>query len=797
MGTDAVITRKAPPAWGKSLVILGLLTLWAWSVQAGWAQAPDGEDIVTDVIPYGNRLVPSDKILRMVNTKPGSVFSYHTLQEDVTRLSASRLFKNVSADKKMVIDERTGQSRLVVYIYAQEFPSMVKEVIYKNAHHISKKDLEEMTKIREGMPLDPSLNKKACWEIQETLKKKGRYFASVTLEEGYKAEDTKVVFNITEGPVVRVRSTNFTGNEKLASAARCRTQLESSRPFLWLIGGDFNPGKADEDIRKLQEYYNNNGYLGVVVSREMKFSDDFQWVDLTYHLHEGPQFHVKNVQVDGLKLLTTQQVSSIIQVRDGDAYNELKVATDMRNITDYGGWRGYKVEVKKEIYKTGPEVVGVQYEVQETRPFKVGQVIIVGNEVTQDRIIRRAIDLYPGQLIQYPELRRAEANLARTGLFEMKPDEGIRPTITVLDGPPGSDYKDILVQVKEAKTGSLMLGGGVNSDNGVFGSIVLNEKNFNILRWPTSWDDILDGRAWRGAGQEFRIEAVPGNVLQRYTISFREPMLFDRPYSMTDGIYYWDRAYNEYTETRYGGRITFGHAFTKEIGVALGVRIEDVNVYNVGANLGTPAPVDYTSVEGTHFQVVPRLGVTYDTRNSALRPSEGGIAEAAVEYGFGDFNFPILNLTASRYFTLFKRPDDSGKQVLALRSSVSWAGDQTPVYERFFAGGYQSLRGFQFRGVGPFVNGYNVGGDFMFLNSIEYQIPVVASDALYFVTFIDSGTVESTASIQNYRVSAGFGVRIAIPQLGPVPIALDFGFPITHGPGDLQQVFSFWIGMFR
>jgi len=134
---------------------------------------------------------------------------------------------------------------------------------------------------------------------------------------------------------------------------------------------------------------------------------------------------------------------------------------------------------------------------------------------------------------------------------------------------------------------------------------------------------------------------------------------------------------------------------------------------------------------------------------------------------------------------------------VALRSLLGYAGPDTPVYERFFAGGFQSLRGFQFRGVGPYINGFNVGGDFMWLNSVEYQIPVKANDQLYFVTFLDTGTVEPDVSLRNYRVSVGAGVRIMIPQLGPVPLALDFGVPLVQGPGDHRQLVSFWVGMFR
>ena len=122
----------------------------------------------------------------------------------------------------------------------------------------------------------------------------------------------------------------------------------------------------------------------------------------------------------------------------------------------------------------------------------------------------------------------------------------------------------------------------------------------------------------------------------------------------------------------------------------------------------------------------------------------------------------------------------------------------TPVYERFFAGGFTTIRGFQFRGVGPDIDGYKIGGDFLLLNSLEYQIPVKANDQIYFVGFVDSGTVQPRfGPITDYRVAAGFGVRFVLPMLGPVPIALDFGFPIVKAPWDVTQMFNFWMGFSR
>ena len=789
-GPDGVSDRKPQSAARKALGLCALLALGALAVSHGEAQTTNGQVQVADVIVTGNRNISTDRIMSFIKIRAGNQYSREQLKdlllEDDRRLIDTRMFKNVVPQTKDLPDGRVN-----VFFTVQENPNLIQDVIYKNANHLNKKELEELTRLRKGLPLDPVTNRKAVYAIQDALKKQGRYFANVVLEEGGDLGDHRVVFNITEGAVVHVTHIRFVGNHDLATAQRLKTQIDSGTAFLGLLGGKLIPAMIDSDVLKLEEYYKANGYMDVRVTRELIFNDDFRTVTVVFHIHEGQKFRIENVVVEGARRFSAEEINSIPRAKKGEYYKEPVVTADIRNITDYFGWRAEKVMVKKELYFPEPGLVRVVYEVEEMPPAKVGNVFIVGNDVTQDRVIRRVIQVYPGQDLRYPELRLAENDLARLGIFNTDPEKGIRPTLAVLE--TDSPYKDILVQVQEQPTGSLMFGAGINSNAGLVGSIVLNEKNFDPWRFPTSLADIWEGRAWRGAGDELRIEAVPGTQLQRYSATFRNPFLFDLPYSMTDSAYYYQRIFNEDTESRFGGRVTFGHQLNRAWSVAVGGRIENVAINNISIF----APPDYTSVEGNNFLIAPNMSVTRDTRDSFLRPTEGSIVTASFEEGFGSFTFPVFNLDASKYFTTFQRADGSGKQVIRLHSQFGWAGTETPVYERFFAGGFQSIRGFQFRGVGPFINGFNVGGDFMLLNSLEYQIPILANDNLYMVAFVDSGTVESRISISDYRVAAGFGFRITVPMLGPVPIALDFGFPIVRGPDDRTQLFSFWVGLFR
>jgi outer membrane protein insertion porin family len=152
-----------------------------------------------------------------------------------------------------------------------------------------------------------------------------------------------------------------------------------------------------------------------------------------------------------------------------------------------------------------------------------------------------------------------------------------------------------------------------------------------------------------------------------------------------------------------------------------------------------------------------------------------------------------------RYFMLHERPDSSGRWVLGFRSAASWTDIDTPIFERYYAGGFTTLRGFDFRGVSPRHDGWAVGGNFEMYNSAELLFPLTADDMIRGVVFVDTGCVQSRIDdwSQKYRIAPGVGVRISIPFMGPAPIAFDFAFPVTKDPSDVTNIFSFYVGFMR
>ena len=256
--------------------------------------------------------------------------------------------------------------------------------------------------------------------------------------------------------------------------------------------------------------------------------------------------------------------------------------------------------------------------------------------------------------------------------------------------PPG--FVDLDVSATEARTGRLMVGAGVNSSSGVVGNIVLSEDNFDISRVPTSWADIANGTAFRGAGQKLRIEAVPGNVVSRYLVSWTDPYFLDTDYSLGLSGFYFQRYYTDWNEERAGGRVNVGRQLTPYLGIGAVFRGEDVQISN--QHIPTPALLQRVVGDNTLLTIGGTL--TYDRRDSSLLPSEGQYAQLSYTQGIGEFIYPRVDLEATQFFTLNSRPDGTGKQILSIGGQLGFTGDDTPIFERYYAGGFQSLRGFAF-----------------------------------------------------------------------------------------------------
>jgi len=380
------------------------------------------------------------------------------------------------------------------------------------------------------------------------------------------------------------------------------------------------------------------------------------------------------------------------------------------------------------------------------------------------------------------------------------PGEGglFRPGSPFLAGPGDAELTRPLplrVVAEETQTGRLMFGVGINSDAGLVGSIVVDEQNFDWRRVPRSWADVRNATAFRGAGQRFRLEAVPGTEVQRYMVSFQEPYLAATNVSLGLSGFFYDRRYLEWDEQRIGGRVSLGYQFTHDLSGTFAFRGAKINIHDVI----DPTLPELAEVEGDNSLYGFGFTLTHDTRDNAFLATEGHLLQLSFEQVIGSFEYARAEIEWRRYFLLHERPDGSGRHVLQLASRFAWTGDDTPIYDHYYAGGFSTIRGYDYRGASPRKNGIAVGGHFMLLNTVQYMFPITADDMLRAVVFLDTGTIEPEIDdwSDRYRVSPGFGLRITIPAMGPAPIALDFAFPIRGNAHDDEEVFAFFVGLNR
>jgi len=413
-----------------------------------------------------------------------------------------------------------------------------------------------------------------------------------------------------------------------------------------------------------------------------------------------------------------------------------------------------------------------------------------GNFTTQEKCVRRELRFYPEDLYDITQIQAAEQRLKGTGLFSAA-------TIVPTGNQPG--VRDVLVTVEESpRTNQFIAGMGASSDNGLMGNIVLENTNFDLFDRPRSWSEFFKGRSFRGAGQTMRIQLEPGTELTRFQVDFREPYLMDKPIGLGTSLYLFERDRDGYDEERFGGRISFDKRFedgwldgwTGEIAF----RTEYIDVADVEGF----AAEDIRDAEGDNYLSTVKLSLLHDTTDSRFNPSRGHRFRSSWEQAGvmgGDYFFAKLTSSYVQHWTL--AVDDSNrKSVVSVHGDVGQIFGDAPVFERFYAGGIGSMRGFDVRGISPRdgLRNNRVGGDFQLLTGGEYSFPLYAK-AVRGVFFLDMGTVETDFGINHWRAALGAGIRLTLEIFATVPMEFDLAIPLSKDSDDNERIFSFFIGL--
>ncbi|MBM4109168.1 MAG: hypothetical protein FJ255_10230 [Phycisphaerae bacterium] len=761
---------------------------------------------------------------------PGAAFDAEALRADLSRLNRLARFRTIDIAGETLAD---GSMDLVYTLTPQPIITAVQTV---GNRRFSDQEILADLDVLVGTPVDRFQLDRAGRFIEDKYRASGYYLASVEVDERELESTGAVILRIREGEKIRVTDVRFEGNQSF-SADELRGAVRTRSA--WLLGkGLLDDDRLESDVAGLIDYYRDRGHLSVRADRVVRPSRDGREASVTFVIDEGPVFLLRRVDVFYEDLVSgtfpserdaraaakpdehvlaigpeeyavyrmgryaPEQLAGIMGVKAGDVYSVNRVDQSVDLVKDAFAALGYadmRLERRERRDPATPDV-DVLLIIRQGRAFKTGLVEVRGNEITRDGVIRGELEIRPERPVDAGAIRRGEKALRDLRLFDPRPD-GVKITVQP-ERPDDPGYRDVLVEVKETNTGEFAIGGALGSDSGVTGRIALTQRNFDIADTPDSFSDFLSGRAFRGAGQTFSIEALPGSEIQTYSLSLADPTLLDTDYSGSGTAFYRDRTFRRYDEQRYGARLTLGRRLGRRWTLSVPIRVESIDLTNVDAD----APTDVFAVADRNAISSIALSLSRASVDDRIMPTTGTsvrlTAEQAGALG-GEFEFTTLSSEANLFVPVSE--DFLGRRtVLSLSNRIAWSPqgrDEVPIYERFYLGG-SSMRGFAFRSVAPIgtrndtgaASDTTVGGTWLFYLGAELRRPLY-SDLLHGVIFLDTGTVLFDPGFEDYRASAGFGFRIRVPALSPVPIALDFGFPLLSEDTDRRRLFTFSIDL--
>ncbi len=742
--------------------------------------------------------VPSDRavIENQIRVVPGSGYNRAEVGVDVRSIASLGRFSSVRAD---VIP--TAHHEVIVRYIVKERP-VIRSVEIIGNEHVKTDAIVDSLMAHPGGAVDPFIFQTDRHDIVRLYHSKGFLFARVSVNQKALANGL-VQYHVTEGPRVYISKVSFVGNNYYPSwFLHFKTDVTARWKLFWLIpihDGVLQHSDLETDLATLRDLWLKKGFLDCRTSYNLQYTPDFKHVRVQYIIHPGTRYRIGKIIFKGNHVLTTADLIKNVTMPPGHYYNRGLIEATKDRIADIYGKLGYIYSrvAPSYAYTSQKGVVNLVIRISEGQAYQVGRVIIRGNAKVEDHVVRRQVRLYPGKLYDTTVVRRSTSRIQDLGLFT-------HANITPIGHQPKT--RNALVNLDQGQTAQFMIGAGVSSSAGLIGQISVTQKNFDITDTPHSLGEFLRGQAFQGNGQYFNITLEPGTVYQLYRVTFGEPYLWDSPYSFRNSAYYFTEYYNTYNLNRLGDRVTLGRRITNHLEVTMAFRWEDVNVNNI-TDVGPPgfnptqpdAAAEIFAQAGSHYLSSIKPAIVFNDTNSSIFPTRGVVAGVSMEqFGAmgGGYTFTKFNIFGTYYHTLYT--DLFGqKTVLMLKNDFGFIPWGTSVFfERFYAGGIGSLRGYTYQGVtprsGPLQDG--IGGNFMDVATAEVNFPVYKK-VLRGVVFVDAGDVEPNVHLGTTVVDAGIGIRVVLPFFGKLPLGIDLAYPIHHNQNDHIEYISFALGI--
>lgn len=755
----------------------------------------------------GLKRIPEQAVRNNLRSAPGQPFEASTIRADIATLYRLGHFDAVEADATLLPDRTVA----ITYVFTEQ--PIVADIQVVGNKVIPDQEIVKAIGLFPGGPRDDFLVEAGIRKVRELYRKQGYYSAEVRVDDTMLTETGIMIIRVIEGPRVRVRDIEFTGNHIFGDDL-LNDQIKTATWIFIFRKGELDNEQLRDDVATLVKFYKDQGYIDVRVDHRVEVSPNGEEAKVIFVIEEGRQYILRSARiapsgaspdaiagpatVRSLAVFSPEQALGLLPMRPGDTFTASGVERSEETVRRAFGEMGFiDAQVAGDWVRIGPEPeVDLLLRVNPGRAWTAGIVTIQGNELTKDNVIRRDVKIESGRPLDGRALDMAKERLTALRLFG---DVRITPQPP---SPEAPDVRDVLVEVKETNTGSINFGAGIGTDSGVFGNFQVIQRNFDIANLPVSFEELITGKAFRGAGQTFNLTVSPGNEVSQYSISVSDPRLFDSEWGGGASVFYRLRDYQNvanYNEQRMGAVVNLSRKLGDVWSGNLSYKYENVELFDFDGS----TPIEIVQFRGPADVDALTLTLTRNTTDSRLRPTRGSQIEFEGAYHglLGDYPFWEAGARITSFLAIDE--DFLGRRSV-LRATVearhAFAGaDDVPTYERYYLGG-RTLRGFKFRTVSPIASGTidnpttptnePVGGTFLFFAGVQQEFPLV-DKFLNWVAFLDSGTVVDSVSLDDYRASVGVGLRLYIPAFGPVPLAFDFAVPIKKLDTDQTQVFSF------
>jgi outer membrane protein assembly complex protein YaeT len=739
----------------------------------------------------------------------GGKLTREKIDKAYKELWATNRFDDIKIETTL---DPTDPNKVRVTITVREYVT-VEAVEFRGFNEITEKQLKSSLRLVAGEALNPFYLKQDRDYIRDQYLSKGYHFSSVEDSTRVGTSGGVVLtWTVAEGPMVSVDQIIFSGNDHVDESELRRFMITKENDRLFgIIQTGRNPfveRNLAEDVKRIKLYYQLEGWLDIgygdnVFVRDLVFTENRTRVIIWIHIDEGRRYNIRSVRFQfdptSRRVFPEDEIRKWLISKAGEPYSESNTNKDITKIREKYGERAYiltEVNTNMIIAKEAYEL-DLIYTIKENDKIYIGRLIIEGNNKTREEVFRREFthfDFAPGEEYNSKKLQQGITRIRDRGWVD--PQQGIQVRTLESDEP---NMRDVLLEFKEGQTGSIRFAAGYSSAYGIMGILEFTQKNFDIADLPSSLDDLINGTGFAGGGQFFRIRLAPAVKRQSYSADFKEPYFYGYDFGFGVSVYDVRTIYESYTEGQVGVKLILDKRI-EPLTLQLGFTLERIDMTGISFN----APVAVKELAGTNRLCSLTPALVYDTRDSIIFPTEGIKALLSFEYAGqvlpGDFDYDKVTFQVEKHFKLYET-EGHLKHVFSTQWTTGWVHAQrtqasVPIIERFFAGGRESIRGFDFRGMGPHENGDPVGGEVYMFGTVEYSYPLFV-EFLRGAFFYDIANLSPSMELlpaQKWRQTIGFGLRFLIPQLGNVPVKLDFGFPLTLEPEDKRQTVTFDIG---